>query len=260
MLALARGDFNAAGEHTSEAARLSGPWGESMAREALMGQMGWLLYETGQIDGLTEALADLAEQSVSAQNDPVLVTRRRTHSRRERRNGAGHPPAQGSQRQLWRVQRPAPRAVAYCGTCHGRDGHRSPGPGQSCCRQTKQAAWENASLTSSSHIRTHSWSQDGQRSCSAASTATSDSPTWPPGKPATAAVHLARAADENSEFAVLHTRTQFDLARALVRQSDSRHEGVTEMERVEHRAAELGMAGLAAQAAAERDQWSRLEP
>ena len=47
MLALARGDFNAAGEHTSEAARLSGPWGESMAREALMGQMGWLLYETG---------------------------------------------------------------------------------------------------------------------------------------------------------------------------------------------------------------------
>jgi hypothetical protein len=57
MLALARGDFNAAGERTGEAARLSGPWGESMAREALMGQMGWMLYETGQVDGLTEALA-----------------------------------------------------------------------------------------------------------------------------------------------------------------------------------------------------------
>ena len=42
-----------------------------MAREALMGQMGWLLYETGQVDGLTEALAELIEQSVSAQNDPV---------------------------------------------------------------------------------------------------------------------------------------------------------------------------------------------
>jgi hypothetical protein len=79
------------------------------------------------------------------------------------------------------------------------------------------------------------------------------------GRPAIAAVHLARAAEENSEFAVLHTRTRFDLARALARQSASRDEGVTEMERVEHRAAELGMAGLAAQAAAERDRWSRLE-
>jgi hypothetical protein len=77
---------------------------------------------------------------------------------------------------------------------------------------------------------------------------------------AIAAVHLARAAEENSEFAVLHTRTRFDLARALARQSASRDEGVTEMARVEHRAAELGMAGLAAQAAAERDRWSRLEP
>jgi hypothetical protein len=79
------------------------------------------------------------------------------------------------------------------------------------------------------------------------------------GKPAIAAVHLARAAEENSEFAVLHARTQFDLARALVRQPSSRDEGVTEMGRVGHRAAELGMAGLAAQAADERSQWSRLE-
>jgi hypothetical protein len=79
------------------------------------------------------------------------------------------------------------------------------------------------------------------------------------GQPAIAAVHLARAAEENSEFAALHTRTRFDLARALIRQPASYDEGGTEMKRVRHRAAELGMAGLAAQAAAERDQWSRPE-
>jgi hypothetical protein len=80
------------------------------------------------------------------------------------------------------------------------------------------------------------------------------------GRLAIAAVHLARAADENSEFPVLHTRTRFDLARALVRQPPSYSEGITEMMRVEQKAAELGMAGLAGQAAAERDQWSGHEP
>jgi len=80
------------------------------------------------------------------------------------------------------------------------------------------------------------------------------------GQPAAAAAHLARAAEENSEFAVLNARTRFDLARALIRQPASHGKGVTEMERAEHRAAELGMAGLAAQAAAERDRWSRFDP
>jgi hypothetical protein len=42
--------------------------------------------------------------------------------------------------------------------------------------------------------------------------------------------------------------------------SASHDEGVTEMKRVEQKAAELGMAGLAAQAAAEQDHWSHLEP
>jgi hypothetical protein len=80
------------------------------------------------------------------------------------------------------------------------------------------------------------------------------------GQPAPAAVHLARAAEENSEFAVLHNRTHFDLARALIQQPASRDEGLTELEHVEHRAAKLGMAGLAAQAAAARNHWSDLEP
>ena len=208
MLALARGEFTAASEHTGEAARLSGPWGESMAREALMGQMGWLLYETGQVDGLTEALADLAGQSVSAQNDPVwalaagLIHAEKGETtqaiRLLREVSASSGEFSGLPRGLSRIAVLATAAMVI--------GHPAL---DNCCRPTKQAAWENASLTSSSRIRTRSWSQDGQRSCSAASTATSDSPTWPPGKPATAAVHLARADDENSEFAVLHTRTQF---------------------------------------------------
>ena len=46
------------------------------------------------------------------------------------------------------------------------------------------------------------------------------------GQQATAAVHLARAVEENSELAVLHARTRFDLARALVRQSAGHDEGV----------------------------------
>jgi ATPase subunit of ABC transporter with duplicated ATPase domains len=79
-------------------------------------------------------------------------------------------------------------------------------------------------------------------------------------QPAVAATHLARATHENSEFAVLQTRTRLDLARALVRQQGSYSEGIAEMKRVEQRASELGMAGLAAQAAAERDQWLRPGP
>jgi hypothetical protein len=77
------------------------------------------------------------------------------------------------------------------------------------------------------------------------------------GQPAKAATHLARAADENSDFAVLHARTRFDLARALIRQPISYAQGITELEGVEQRASELGMAGLAAQAAAERDHRPR---
>jgi hypothetical protein len=79
-------------------------------------------------------------------------------------------------------------------------------------------------------------------------------------QPAVAATHLARATGENSEFAVLQTRTRLDLARALVRQRGSYSEGVAEMKRVEQRASELGMAGLAAQAGAERDQRPRPGP
>jgi tetratricopeptide (TPR) repeat protein len=259
MLALARGDFNAAGERTSEAARLSGPWGESMAREALMGQMGWLLYETGQVDGLTEALADLVEQSVSAQNDPVWSL------------AAGLIHAEkGETAQAIRILREVsansdefsgllrgPARIAVLATAAMVIGHPAldnmllPGEAERWGERIADllsahqdilvvAGWP-AVLLGSKH-RYIGLAYLGA------------------GRPAIAAVHLARAADENGEFPVLYTRTRFDLARALVRQPASYAEGVTEMKRVEQKAAELGMAGLAGQAAAERDQWSGHEP
>jgi hypothetical protein len=77
------------------------------------------------------------------------------------------------------------------------------------------------------------------------------------GQLAKAVDQLALAADENSDFAVLETRTRFDLARALIRQPGSYSRGVAEMERVAERAAELSMAGLAAQAAAESIKLTR---
>ena len=258
MLALARGDFNAAGEHTSEAARLSGPWGESMAREALMGQMGWLLYETGQVDGLTEALADLVEQSVSAQNDPVwslaagLIHAEKGETaqaiRLLREVSANSDEFSGLPRGPSRI---AVLATAAMVIGHpaldtmlppdeaGRWGERLADLLAAHQDTLVVAGWPAVLLGSKHRYIGLAYLAAGQ--------------------PATAAVHLARAAEENSEFAVLHTRTRFDLARALVRQPASHHEGATEMKRVQQKAAELGMAGLAAQAAAEQDQWARLE-
>ena len=258
MLALARGDFNTAGEQTSEAARLSGPWGESMAREALMGQMGWLLYETGQIDGLTEALADLVEQSVSAQNDPVWSLAA----------GLIHAEKGETEQAIRLLREVSANSDEFSGLPRG--------PSRIAVLATAAMVIGHPALdTMLAPDEAGRW---GERLADllAAHQDTLVVAGWPAvllgskhryiglaylaaGQPATAAVHLARAAEENSEFAVLHTRTRFDLARALVRQPASHHEGATEMKRVQQKAAELGMAGLAAQAAAEQDQWSRLE-
>jgi hypothetical protein len=251
MLTLARGDFGAAGEHISEATRLSGPWGESMAREALMGQLGWLLYETGQIDGLTEALADLVDQSVSAQNDPVWSL------------AAGLIHAEkGETAQAIRLLREVstssdefsglprgPSRIAVLATAAMVLGHPAL---DNVLAPDEAGRWGTrlADLLAAHHdtLVVAGWPAvllgSKHRFIGLAYLAA--------GQPATAAVNLARAADEISEFAVLHVRTCFDLARALVRQSASHGAGVAELRRVEHRAAELGMTGLAAQAAAER--------
>jgi hypothetical protein len=144
MLTLARGDFDAAGEHTSEAARLSGAWGESMAREALMGQVGWLLYETGQVDGLTEALADLVQKSVSAQNDQVWSL------------AAGLIHAEkGETAQAIRLLREVSAISGdFGGLPHGPRASRcwprprwssATRPWTRCCHRRKRAGWENVS-------------------------------------------------------------------------------------------------------------------
>jgi hypothetical protein len=76
-------------------------------------------------------------------------------------------------------------------------------------------------------------------------------------QPETAAEHLARAAAEDGDFKVLHTRTRFDLARALIRQPDRHAEGIAEMRRVSRKAEELKMKGLAKQAAAAQEHRTR---
>ena len=259
MLTLARGDFDAAAEHTAEAARISEPWGESMAREALMGQTGWLLYETGQVDGLTEALAGLVEQNVSSLNDPVrsLAAGLIHAEKSETAQAIGLLREVCANTDEFRSLPRGPSRIAVLATAAMVIGHPALGdalpPDQAdrwgghiadllaAHQDTLVVAGWPAVLLGSKH-----------RYIGLAYLAA--------GQPAVAAVHLARAAGENSEFAVLQTRTCFDLARALVRQRDSYSEGVAEMKRVEQRASQLGMAGLAAQAAAERDQWSRLGP
>ena len=259
MLALARGDFNAAAEHTSQAARLSGPWGESMAREALMGQTGWLLYETGQVDGLTEALTELVEQTGSTQHDPVwslaaaLIHAEKGETalalRLLREVSANSGEFSGLPRGPSRI---AVLAMAAMVIGHpavvtilppddaGRVGQRLADLLAAHQDTLVIAGWPAVLLGSKHRYIGLAYLAGGQ--------------------PAAAVMHLARAADENSEFVVLHTRTRFDLARALVRQSASHDEGVAEMKRVEQKAAQLGMAGLATRAATERGHWSHHEP
>ena len=252
MLTLARGDFTAAAEHTAEAARISQPWGESMAREALMGQTGWLLYETGQVDGLTEALADLVEQNISSLNDPVWsLAAGLIHAEKSETAQAIDLLRQVCENTDEFSSLPrGPSRIAVLATAAMVIGHPALGdalPADQADRwgghianllaahqDTFVVAGWPAVLLGSKH-----------RYIGLAYLAA--------GQPAVAAVHLARATGENSEFAVLQTRTRFDLARALVRQQCSYTEGVAEMKRVEQRASELGMARLAVQAAAERD-------
>jgi hypothetical protein len=196
---------------------------------------------------------------VSHEFDREGVARRRTHSRRDRRNGAGHPPAQeasANSGEFSGLPR-GPSRIAVLATAAMVMGHPALDtmlPPDEAGRMGERladlliahhdtlvvAGWPAVLLGSKHRYIGLAYLAAGQS--------------------AAAAVPLARAAEENSEFPVLHTRTRFDLARALVRQPASHHEGATEMKRVEQKAAELGMAGLAGQAAAERDHWSDLEP
>jgi len=69
-------------------------------------------------------------------------------------------------------------------------------------------------------------------------------------QPEQAVPHLDRAVEDNRSLRVLRVRAQFDLARALLRLS--RPDGARLMTVVQQEAAELGMASLVSQAAAEQ--------
>lgn len=253
MLTLARGDFTAAAEHTAEAARISQPWGESMAREALMGQTGWLLYETGQVDGLTEALADLVEQNVSSLNDPVwsLAAGLIHAEKNETEQAINLLREVCANTDEFRSLPRGPSRIAVLATTAMVIGHPALGD---ALPPDQAGRWGGriANLLTAHHdtLVVAGWPAvllgSKHRYIGLAYLAA--------GQPAVAALHLVRAAAQNSEFAVLQTRTRFDLARALLRQRNSYSEGVAEMKRVEQRASELGMAGLAVQAVAERDR------
>jgi len=250
MLALAHGDFAAASAHTSEAGRLSADWGESMAGEALMAQAGWLLFETGQVDGLAEFLEGLPRQDVSSLNEPVWHL------------GAGLIHAErGDVGSAIRILREVtgitgdfanlargPSRIAILATAATLLGHPSL---HDSLPRTDSVRWGH-SLARLLHDHPDTIAVAG----------------WPAvilgskhrfiglaylaaGQAEEALPHLERAVEQNSAFAVLHARTRFDLARALLQQASVHTEATAELKRAMEMATALGMTRLAAQAAEE---------
>jgi transcriptional regulator with XRE-family HTH domain/tetratricopeptide (TPR) repeat protein len=249
MLALAHGDFSAASAHTAEASALSADWGESMAREALMAQAGWLLFETGQLDGLAELLEGLPDQDVSSLNEPVWHL------------GAGLIHAERGEVDV------AIRILRDVCAITGDFANLARGPSRIGILATAATLLGHPSLYDSlPHADAVRWGHS-------LASLLHDHPDaiavagWPAvilgskhrfiglaylaaGEPAEARPHLERAAEQNSAFAVLHARTRFDLARALLQQGSGR-EGMAELKRALELASRLGMTRLAAQAADE---------
>ena len=255
MLALARGEWKAARGYTDEAGRLGRDWG-SMAQEALMAQVGWLLYETGQLAGLTDFLTGLQQQEVSSLNGEV-----------------------------WQLA---------AGLIHGENGEveqaiealrevcRNTGDLRGLARGPARIGILAAAAMVLGHPALHDLipRSEAYRLGTSLAEMLADHPDklvlagWPAvllgskqryiglaylaaGQPARAAEHLAHAVKENVAFRVLHTRTRFDLARARMSQPGNYAEGLAEMRRVQQEAADLKMQCLAAQAAVEQD---RLRP
>ena len=248
MICLARGEFQAASDYTSEAARLSTIWGGSQAIEALMAQTGWMLYETGQLDGLTEVLEDIPKQEVNTLNQPlwtlsaglIHAEKGETEAARQALHGvcASTDDLAGLPRGAGRIAIIAVAATVLghpglCGTWH----------------QETARAWgtQIARLLSDHHdtIVLAGWPAvllgSKNRFIGQACLAIPD--------PARAVAHLTRAVEENREFAALHIRTRFDLARARLLQPQGHQEAAAEMRRIQRDATALGMPTLAAQAA-----------
>jgi len=250
MLALAHGDFPSAGACNAEAARLSAGWGKSMAHEALMAQSGWLLYETGQLDGLGEVLAALPEEDVSGLNEQVW------------RLGAALIHAeQGDTAAASAILRQVAARTADF-VCLAR------GPSRIGILATAATVLAHPNLAGV--LATAETSRWGTSLARLLESHPDDTVLagWPAvilgskyrfiglaqlasGDLSAAVTNLTKAADRNAYFAVLSARTQFDLARALMRQPSTRSNGTIQMQQVEQQAVDLGMAGLAAQAHAQ---------
>jgi transcriptional regulator with XRE-family HTH domain/tetratricopeptide (TPR) repeat protein len=257
MLSLARGDFAAAGEQTAAAAAISQAWGESVAQEALMAQIGWQLYETGQVEGLADVLTGLPGQSVGTFNELTWSL------------AAGLIHAElgdlGS----------ASRLLSEVAARTGDFADQPRGPSRIGTLAAAAMMLGHPLLRDAFPVDASRWA----RSLIGLLTEHGDEVVligWPAvllgskhrfiglahlaaGQPAQAAEHLTRAVAQNGDFAALQTRTRFDLARALIRQRGNYVPGIAEMTDVQRRAGKLGMVNLAAQAAAELDHPHRDE-
>jgi transcriptional regulator with XRE-family HTH domain/tetratricopeptide (TPR) repeat protein len=252
MLALARGDWEAARTYTEEASNLGRDWG-SMAQEALMAQVGWWLYETGQLTGLTDFLAGLQQQEVSSLNGEVW----------QLAAGLIH----GENGEVEQA------IEALREVCRNTDDLRGLARGPARIGILAAAAM----VLGHPALREVIPQPEAHRLGTSLAEMLADHPDklvlagWPAvllgskqryiglaylaaGQPERAAEHLARAVKENAAFRVLHTRTRFDLARARMSQPGSYAEGLAEMRRVQQEAEDLRMQCLAAQAAAEQDR------
>jgi transcriptional regulator with XRE-family HTH domain/tetratricopeptide (TPR) repeat protein len=252
MLALARGEWEAARGYTDEAGSLGRDWG-SMAQEALMAQAGWRLYETGQLAGLADFLTGLQQQEVSSLNGEVWQL------------AAGLIHAENGEAE------PAIEAL--------REVCRNTGDLRGLARGPARIGILSAAAMVLGHPILHEAmpQPEAHHLGTGIAELLADHPDklvlagWPAvllgskqryiglaylaaGQPERAAEHLAHAVKENAAFRVLHTRTRFDLARALMLQPDSYAEGLAEMRRVQQEAADLKMHCLAAQTTVEQNR------
>jgi transcriptional regulator with XRE-family HTH domain len=247
MLTLARGEFGAAGEHMAKETELSKAWGGSVVNETLMAQSGWLLYETGQVDGLTEVLEEIARREVNVLNQPLWsLGAGLIHAEQGNADGAGRAlsavcAATGDFADLPRgAGRIAILAIAATLLSHPAvTDTLDPADARRWGLQLAEllqdhrdtmviAGWPAVLLGSKERFI-------GQAYLAAK-------------EPAKAIAHLVSAEKQNREFTALHVRTRFDLARARLCLPDSRADGTAELRKLEQEATTRGMPRLAAQA------------
>lgn len=255
LLALAHGEFETAELRTGQAGEISRDWGASMAGETLMAQTGWLLYETGQVDGLAQFLAELPVRDHNSLNREVWRLAAALINAESGQEGMAIGilrdvcAATGDLKGLARgpsrigILAAAAMVLGHPAVCEAMSEPERQRLGTSLAELLADhtdtfvlAGWPAVLLGSKLRFT--------GLACLAA------------GQAERAASLLAQAAQENRHFEILHVRTSFDLARALYRQPRGRREAITAMRKVQREADQRGMKKLAAQATVELDRWS----